>query len=206
MSTDLGLLYRNARFRISALVTDEVAETVVAATPEWTVHDVTAHLAGIVEDVGTGNLEGATTDPWTAAQVERGRNKSISQLVEEWSIGASQLEGFLSSPAGAAVYRAVVDIHTHEADLCTALGLTLSWPEDFVDWAAPVMLEAFHHEVAEKGLPLAIVVASPFEIIRSRLGRRTESEVVAYDWSNDPAAYLDTWFVFGRRESSLGES
>ena len=33
----------------------------------------------------------------------------------------------------------------------------------------------------------------------------TTTEVAAFDWSSDPAPYLDTWFIFGRAEASLGE-
>ena len=56
MSVDLGLLYRGARERVCSLVNDEVADLPVAATPGWTVHDVVAHLAGIVEDGLAGNI------------------------------------------------------------------------------------------------------------------------------------------------------
>ena len=47
---DLGALYREARECITALVSEDVDASDVPATPEWTVHDVVAHLSGIVED------------------------------------------------------------------------------------------------------------------------------------------------------------
>ena len=42
--------------------------------------------------------------------------------------------------------------------------------------------------------------ATPFEVFRSKLGRRSRSQVEAYDWIGEPAAVaavLDSWFEFG---------
>ena len=205
MTLDLGATYRSARERITALVAAAEESIAVPATPEWNLHDVIAHLAGIVEDVRTGNMQGVTTDPWTAAQVERGRTKSVQQLLAEWSDGASAIEGFLSSPAGASASRAVYDIHTHEADLCHALGVPAPLPADVVDWIAAELMAGFHAAVAAAELPPVVLRTSPFEVLRGRLGRRTEAEVCGYDWSTDAVPYLDTWFVFGRRTESLHE-
>ena len=164
-----------------------------------------AHLSGIADDVRDGNMEGATTDPWTAAQVERGRSRSVAELVERWADGAPLIEGFLSSPDGITGYRAVFDVHTHEADLLNALGKPVRLPDEFLDWMDPMLTTRFAERVAEAGLAPVTVNASAMERFRSQLGRRTIDEVIAYDWSSDPTAYLDTWFVFGRAEHSLNE-
>jgi uncharacterized protein (TIGR03083 family) len=205
MTIDLGAAYRASRQRITHLVATADGAAPVPATPVWDVHDVIAHLAGIVEDARTGNMAGATTDPWTAAQVERGRPKSLTQLLTEWTDGAALFEGFLSSPAGQSAYRAVFDIHTHEADLCNALGVPSTMPAEVVEWAGDLLLAAFYGAVAHAGLPAVAVSAPPFEVFRGRLGRRTDAEVGAFQWSADPEQYLDTWFVFGRRSESLDE-
>lgn len=206
MSIDLGAAYRGSRERITVLVAGTDEHTVVPATPDWNVHDVIAHLAGIVDDARTGNMAGATTDPWTAAQVERGRSKPMAQLLDEWTEGAPGFEGFLSSPAGRAAQRAVFDIHTHEADLANALLAPLALPVEVVEWAGTQLLAAFHDDVLRAGLPPISVDTSALEVLRGRLGRRTQDEVCAYGWSADPLPYLDTWFVFGRRGESLRES
>jgi uncharacterized protein (TIGR03083 family) len=205
MTIDLGTSYRAARLRISDLVSEAVADRSVAATPEWNVHDVIAHLAGVVEDVVSGNLEGVATDPWTAAQVERGRDKTVTQLLTDWDVGASVIEGFLSSPAGETAGAAVFDIHTHETDLRTALGLPPELPEQFLNWVGPSMRDSFDAAVAEAGLPSATITATDFEMFRGRLGRRTRAEVSAWDWSGEPTPYLDTFFIFGPTEHSIGE-
>ncbi len=205
MTIDLGASYRASRLRISDLVNDAVADRAVAATPEWNVHDVIAHLAGVVEDVVNSNLEGVATDPWTAAQVERGRDKTVTQLIAEWDTAAPVLEGFLSSAAGETASAAVFDIHTHETDLRTALGLTTDLPEQFLSWVESSMRDSFGAAVAEAGLPTVTVAASDFEIFRGRLGRRTRAEVSAWEWTSRPDPYLDTFFIFGPTEHSIGE-
>lgn len=202
----LGEWYRASRERISALVSDAVGDLTVPATPDWSVHDVVAHLAGIAEDARTGNMAGATTDPWTAAQVERGRSKSVAQLVEQWVADAGGVEWFLSTPEGAASsWRAVLDIHTHEADLQSALGHPVMLPAEVVDWVARLLLDGFGEAVHAAGLPAVTVTASTLEVFRSRLGRRTTDEARALAWSADPEPYLDHWFVFGRATRSLAE-
>jgi uncharacterized protein (TIGR03083 family) len=206
MTVDLGELYRNARLRIGDLVSDDVGTIPVAATPLWNVHDVVAHLAGIAEDRVNGNMAGAPGSEWTAAQVERGRSKSVSELVAGWAESARPLEELLSTPAGLAAARSVLDIHTHESDLRTALGLPLQLPDGFVEWMSPLMVEGFHEAVSAAGLAPVEVDASTSEFFRGRLGRRTEVEVRGYAWSADPTPYLDTWFIFGRAEHSLGEA
>ncbi len=202
---DLGDAYRQARHRICELVNAENAALVVPATPEWSVHDVLAHLAGISEDAVSGNMDGVTTDSWTAAQVERGRSKSLAELIEMWSTNAPLVEAVLSSPEGVRSDRAVIDIHTHEVDLLHALGRPITVPEDVLSWASSRLRADFERLVSDAGLPAVAVRASDFEWFRGRLGRRTVDEVCAYDWSADPAPYLVCWFVFGRAERSLGE-
>ena len=122
-----------------------------------------------------------------------------------WVEKAPLFEGFLSSPEGMSSARAVIDLHTHECDLRTALGLPLMMPSDALAWIAEYMRSGFDEVVADAGLPPVTVGAAPIEVVRSRLGRRTVDEVSAYVWSAAPEPYLDLWFVFGRAEQSLGE-
>lgn len=205
MSTDLGSMYRDARRRIADLVDDEMAGLPVAATPAWDVHDVIAHLAGIAEDAVTGNMEGVTTDPWTAAQVERAKGRPIADLLAQWDQHAPAVESVLSSPQGASFGAAVIDIHTHECDLLTALGRPISVPADTLAWLGTVLRSGFASAVATAGLPPVEVTADDVEVFRGRLGRRTREEVLAYGWSVDPEPYLDHWFVFGVADQPLGE-
>ncbi len=214
MSYDLGAAYRAARERITTLVGSADAgvhdATRVPATPAWTVHDVLAHVSGVAADAATGNMAGAPGDEWTAAQVQRGRALPMATLLAQWAEHAPVLEGLLSSPNGGAASAAVIDIHSHEADLRHALGLAAQLPHEFLAWVGPAMRSRFAGQVAEAGLPAVEVAADDFEWFRASLGRRTVDEVCAYGWSSDgapvdPAPYLDCFFIFGRAQAPLGE-
>ena len=204
MTIDLGSIYRASRMRVAALVDDSVSDRAVPATPAWNAHDVVAHLAGVMSDVLTGNMDGAATPPWTAAQVERGRDKSVAQVVDEWAEVAPGFETFLSSPDGAKAGAAVMDVHAHETDLRAAFGLEPELSDEVLAWAAERLREGFDSQVAAVGLPAVAIEVPDFEMFRGRLGRRTREQVVAFGWSADPTPYLDTFFLFGPTDHAVG--
>lgn len=204
--TDLGALYRASRLRVGELVSGADPATEVPATPGWSVHDVVAHLAGLAEDVADDNMGAAPSPEWTAAHVERGRAKTVAQLLAQWDGHAPGLEAALSSADGAASSAALVDVNTHEADLRHALGLPPAPDPAFLAWAAPLMRMIFAGAVEGAGLPPVTVEATDCEWIRSRLGRRTRAEAAALGWSADPEPYLEAWFMFGPRTEPLGEA
>ncbi len=123
---DVGIVYGSCRERMTEMVRPldpAQAATRVAATEEWTVHDVVAHQVGVVSDVNTGNLDGIGTDAWTAAQVDARTDASIADMIAEWEQGSAQFEATitaLGSPQGAI---AVADIWNHEQDLRGALAV-----------------------------------------------------------------------------------
>jgi uncharacterized protein (TIGR03083 family) len=207
MSVDPGFAYRTCRERITAIVAQPSIDEslVVPATPDWTVHDVIAHLSGVSQDAVNGNMAGAPGPEWTAAQVERGRSMSLHELLDVWAANSPMLEAVFSSPEGAPMLAGVIDVHTHEADLRNALGLPLDVPADFVGWVGHRLRHGFHEQVAAADLPPVDVDASDLDWFRGRLGRRTVDEVRALRWSADPDPYLDVFFIFGRAEQSLGE-
>jgi uncharacterized protein (TIGR03083 family) len=204
MTIDLGEIYRSTRLRVAELVDDSVGDLAVPATPAWNTHDVVAHLAGVLSDVAAGNLEGVATDPWTAAQVELGRGKPISRLVDEWAEAAIGFEAFLSSPSGTNASAAIMDVSCHETDIRTALGLAPTLTDEMLAWAAGTMRESFDSQVAAAGLPAVKVDVPDFELFRGRLGRRTRDEVAAFGWSADPAPYLGIFFIFGPTDHPVG--
>ena len=213
MTYDLGASYRAARERIGELVGAHVAaaDRMVPATPDWTVHHVLAHLAGVAQDIATGNMTGAPGDDWTAAQVQRGAGRSVTDLVALWSEHAPTLEDVLSGPHGGRASAAVMDVHCHEADLRHAFGLAADLPADFLTWSAQAMRDRLDTQVAEAGLSAVTIDIDDFVWFRARLGRRTEAEVRGYPWRShgtavDPSPYLDVFFIFGRAAQSLGEA
>lgn len=204
---DLGALYRGARERITALVTAQGVdlERNVPATPAWRVRDVVAHLSGVTADAIGGNMAGAPGEAWTDAQVTRGRDRELADLLADWAKFGGVMEAFLSSPDGAPASAAVMDVHSHEADVRHALGMPFSIPVDFLSWSMGGLRDGFHKAVADAGLPPVTINISDAEWFRARLGRRTADEVRAYDWSLDCAPYLDTFFIFGPAARSIGE-
>jgi uncharacterized protein (TIGR03083 family) len=226
MDPDLGDLYRQARGRITDLVLaldpSEYWET-VPATPDWTIHDVVAHLRGIVEDAIAGNMDGAPGDAWTAAQVERGRDVDTQVLLADWNADAPFIEAVLSGPGGSGVSSAVFDIHTHELDLLGALGRPLDLPDEAGRWLTAGLADELVSAAQRRGLPTLRVVTgegdeigpadaatvlrvSRVELFRSRLGRRSRAQVAVLDWGGaDPTPYLQDLAIFGPREDPLVE-
>jgi hypothetical protein len=72
-----GDLYRANVAAITRLASDldeAGLATTVPGSPDWTVHDVLAHLAGGPADALAGRMEGAPGPEWTARHVgERSR-------------------------------------------------------------------------------------------------------------------------------------
>ena len=204
MTIDLGSIYRASRLRVAGLVDDSVSDRAVAATPAWNAHDVVAHLAGVMNDILSGNMEGAATPPWTAAQVERGRDKSVARVIDEWAEVAPGFETFLSSPDGAKAGAAVMDVHAHETDLRAAFGLAPELSDEVLTWAAGALRAGFDAAVEAAGLPAVEIDVPEFEMFRGRLGRRTREQVLAFGWSADPGPYLDTFFLFGPTDHPVG--
>ena len=204
---DIGVFYGAARKRLTALVSQDGVDLqkMVPATPAWRVHDVIAHLTGVATDVINRNTEGAPSPAWTGAQVARGRDRSLAELLADWEKFGTQFQQFLSSPAGAPAGNAVMDVHSHETDVRTAFGMHTELPADFLAWSMGRIRDGFHKALAEAGLPAVSITVSDAELFRARLGRRTAAEVCAYDWSLDPQPYLDTFFIFGPAEHSIGE-
>jgi hypothetical protein len=71
-ATESADLYAATRARVTETaqaLTAEQLNTRVPACPDWTVHNLISHLAGVAGDFVAGNLDGAPRPPWTAVQV-----------------------------------------------------------------------------------------------------------------------------------------
>jgi uncharacterized protein (TIGR03083 family) len=158
--TEVRDRYREARERITQFVSSldeaQLAQR-VPACPEWTVHDVVAHLVGVTDDALSGNMEGVTTDPWTAAQVERSRDVPTTELLARWSANAEAFESGLDASRG----RAVIDITCHEHDLYGALGVVAA------------------RDSASLRFAMELVGAPDFDHYRAMFGRRSRAQLDA---------------------------
>jgi hypothetical protein len=101
--TDVGLVYGACRERISELVgdlDDERAAQRVAATPEWSVHDVVALLVGILTEINAEKADGVGSLARTARQVADRHDVAIEVLLAEWDRSAPQFEKVLTRLGG----------------------------------------------------------------------------------------------------------
>lgn len=153
---EIGQTYAAGRQRVTELVRDLLAEqlaTTVPGCPAWTVTDVVAHLAGTCSDVLAGNLEGVTTDPWTTAQVEARRGRSIEELLEEWNTAAPQVEAIAEHFPGRVGTQWVLDATTHEHDIRGAVGVPGARDSAGIATSLEFMVGGLGVSVATRGLP-----------------------------------------------------
>ena len=186
----------------------------VPACPGWDVHDVVAHLVGVVEDALAGRLSGPPAPEQTAAQVARSRQTSLAELLDTWAAIADDFEAVVGELQ---IWPAAVDVVTHDLDVRAAIGHRGGRDAPEVRTVAeqlvadrrtvpPLCFDLGDVElVTVGGAPEHRVRTSAFEITRICLGRRSVAQVLAMDWSPPVPAAPDGLFVFGPRPSALCE-
>lgn len=222
-STPYAREYRALRERVTQLIdaTPEDALAVTApATPKWSVHDVLAHMVGLCDDVLARRLDGVTTDPWTDAQVAARRDRSGRDLLDEWERLAPDFEAGMEQLPPVIAGQILFDAFTHEHDIRHALGVPDARDGEVLglvfQWLVDVRTNAgagaitFDTEagqvVAGAGEPAATVRADRFELVRASTGRRSASEIAAYDWDPEPdVALLVVAPIFTVRDTPLAE-
>ncbi len=198
----------------SSLGPDEPT-VVVPATPEWTVHDVLAHVIGAATDVISGRIDGVATDPWTALQVEARRNVPVDEMLAEWDDSTPRLVSLIDSAGDLMDPRLFLDLWTHEQDIRGALARPGGRDDPIVADFAPGTAAGFVKRSAAAGLePLSVEVmgiprrptpqravsvrVDPFELIRAVVGRRSRAQIGRWDWSgtDDTDSYAEALVVF----------
>lgn len=211
-------LYAEAQDRIVHLVRDVSADKAgrtVPGTPQWTVHDLVAHLAGTPSDIVSGRLTGIPGPEDTARQVAERRDASIADMLEEWVGNTAPILEL--ARAGVIPAPLTIDAVTHEQDLRGALhaahldddaalrfavtGYTIGLSRRIKRAGLPALrlrdpARGFNATAGE-GEPAATVAAREFDLFRALAGRRSRAQVEAFDWTGDPAPYLDLFCVFG---------
>ncbi|HEV2360747.1 MAG TPA: maleylpyruvate isomerase family mycothiol-dependent enzyme, partial [Acidimicrobiales bacterium] len=192
---EVGDAYGGCRRRVGELVgalTEEQAAAKVPACPSWTVHDVCAHLAGVVDDAINGRLDGVATEPWTDAQVEARRGVPLAEILAEWDEKAPVFEGLLDA-VGMRGRQAVTDAVSHEHDLRGALGAPGARQSDAVGIAYGFLVPALVDSASVKGLSLRVedpegdgagdddarivLSGNRFELVRAMTGRKSAAQV-----------------------------
>jgi uncharacterized protein (TIGR03083 family) len=211
-----GEVYRVIREDLTAILRADplgVQDHPVPACPAWRVRDVVAHLAGVVDDVLHGNLEGVTTDAWTAAQVDARRGSSLVEILDEWDHTAPAFEAAATRLGQSLDPRALLDTWTHQQDLRSALGLPPSADPVGRHHTAVTLARSCATAMDADRVPAfrivldgttcvhrsvtAAVHTSAFEWARALLGRRSRAQVVAWRWEGiDPEEVVDRLVVF----------
>ncbi len=224
MSFDFSAIYRSTRERFSSFVVEldrETLQTLVPATPLWTVHDVIAHVAGVASDIVTGRMDGAVSDAWTQRQVDERKGHTVADIAEEWSECGSRVETILGE-VGPSMSATVMDAWMHEHDVYGALqspgrrngeGLRLCLraanaigPKlEGADLPALHLHTDGYDRSIGAGQPVVTVSGDAFDIARALFGRRSISQIAAFDWTGDPTPYLEHFSVFESRQTDLIE-
>ncbi|MEV8376536.1 maleylpyruvate isomerase N-terminal domain-containing protein [Kribbella sp. NPDC056861] len=204
-------LYAASRARLTEAGLSFSPETLagrVPACPDWTVHNLLSHLAGVAADFVSGNLDGVPRPPWTAVQVDARRSTPISGVLDEWATTGPTLEKLILSgeTSHPLICNPYVDAGTHEADLHGATGIgrpprelwlaTLDWifPVTEPNEDAPGLLSVVTPDGTYQvgaGEPVAEVRTDSYELFRAAFGRRSPAQLRAWQWSSADAA--DSW-------------
>lgn len=211
------VLYRQARSRVCDLVgsmSEQQLAKPLPATPSWSGRDLVAHLVGVAADVASGNIAGMTTEPWTAAQVERRKGRDLDDLLAEWDEVGPQAE--LAVAERRVTLPPVHDVTVHETDLREAHDLPRA-PQDSVPPLLNSVLTVVARNNADQpggllltsgdqqwrigtGEPQASVELDPYELYRGLFSRRSRRQLRAWPWRGDPGSYIDLLPVFGGRD------
>lgn len=206
MRTDLFTIYLATRQRIIDLVAasgPSDLERHVPACPDWTVRQLFTHCVSMPAAISVGDLPQSDLDGWIDAILAARVDRSIDELVDEWSSVDATIESMVGG--GGAVL--LDDLVVHEHDLRGALGRTdhSTLDEDvFVDRA----LQSCVPELERRGLS-AIEVRhdgrtwrsheapvgwtlemSPWESVRALYSRRTADELRTSSVGDDADAYI----------------
>jgi uncharacterized protein (TIGR03083 family) len=223
---ETDVLYLDTRTRITdlarSLSADEL-ETKAPATPEWAVRDILCHLSGVLADILAGNLDGVATEPWTAAQVAARCDKSVDEVLDEWSANGPQVEAMLNT-FGSAGTQLVADAVTHEHDIRGALNKPGERDSDAADAALQWLVAGLGTRIGEGGFPalrlsagiqewtlgdgepsVSVTAPSEFEVLRALIGRRSPTQVAGWKWDGDAGPYLGVLAPWGLRNTDLVE-
>jgi uncharacterized protein (TIGR03083 family) len=200
----------------------DVAATRIPACPDWTVHDVVAHLGGVADDVLAGNVADAGRPTWTAAQVQARHDVALEVLLDRWVAATTRMG---PAAAGPAATQMTMDALTHELDLRQALAAPL--PDVDLTPALEWLVARFDGVLRRRQLPCLRIVAtgpgepgkwllpgttadegaardpqvaqlagSQVDLLRSLTGRRTREQVLALLTPTAAVTADDWWRAF----------
>jgi len=205
--------YAATRARVRTLLAagDEAAAgTIVPSCPEWTVHDLCAHLVGVPAAlVARDNPPPGDNQPWVDRHVAERADRSIAELLDEWDAVGPAFEGLmrkLPHAFGGLVYDAVA----HEHDLRGALARPGDRDSAGVLASLDVVKGMVERDLATNGPtpgtlrlragdrdwlfgggdPAVSLTTTPFELLRLLGSRRSRDQILAAGWDGDVEPFL----------------
>lgn len=205
---DLSDGYHATRRRFTELAgslgDDDLART-VPACPEWTVHDLVAHVVGIPEAIAAGNLPSGDQQAWLDSLVEERRDVPVPELLDRWEACAPAASAVVDGSGGLLL----IDVVSHEHDLRGAVGQPGARGVPEVRAIVQLMLEQLAPAITAAGLgalvvdsgevrwasqfvrPGCTIRVDPWEATRVLQSRRTAEEIRALPTSGDVEPYLE---------------
>lgn len=205
-----------ARERVAALVRDVVAErgeeamdVAVPACPDWTARELLAHMVGLGADVLVGDEPADHDAAWTQRQVDRRRDLTSSELLDEWDGLAERMLAHLADDP-----RPLGDAVIHEQDLRGALGRPGARDTPGLVLVRESMAGRFADAVADRpavelraasgwtwrsddGGTGVVLEAEGFDLARALTSRRTAEQLRSYVVAGDVTPYLDAFAQLG---------
>lgn len=187
-------LYRESRERTVGLamgLTEQDLSRTVPACPEWTVHQLIAHLAGVAADFSSGRTEGAPGAEWTARHVAERESVPLLDLLEQWNADGAKLTKIPTQMA--------MDALTHEADLRALLGRERV-PDHAWQTTLTGIVTRFLPDLTAKtefgaiGEGPVVVEVDGYELWRAFFGRRSRRQMESWRWSAEYAVEKATFF------------
>ncbi|WP_099024687.1 maleylpyruvate isomerase family mycothiol-dependent enzyme [Mycolicibacterium palauense] len=215
----LDTIYRHARARVAGLaatLSDDQLHSPVPATPQWTAHELLAHLVGCASDAANARVDGAPGEEWTERHVAERRHRSVGGLLLEWDRVGPAAESTLSEDQIFGPNMAA-DLICHEADLHEAMGLSRVDREHWQSFLEVMMLhlrnqlrdsptvlirdENGQQWICGSGEPTTLLRADGYEPLRAAYSRRSQRQIAEWDWT--PSAHeqvIERIGFFGRRD------
>jgi hypothetical protein len=175
--------YAELRSRVIDLLRstpEQSGDLMVPACPEWNFRQLVSHMVGVPEDILTGNMDGVTTQAWTAAQVARHLGTSLNELAESYESTGQVFDEVLPMIPEPVNSQMVMDAVTHELDLRDALGDLGARNSSAVDVALGWLRFAFAAQMPAGTFdPFDGDELDRYELLRSLTGRRSVVEMNA---------------------------